>query len=129
MIVDASALVAILRGEDDARELALAMEDADKLAISAVTLFEAALRLDGEGETVARSLDRLVQRSGMEVVPFEAEHATVARDARTRFGRGTGHPARLNFGDCMAYATAYIADEPLLFKGDDFRHTDVRSAI
>ena len=130
MIVDASALVAIVRRESDAESFVAALEDAGSLRMSAATLFEAAQVIDGSGsEIMSRAFDQIVRLAGIEVVPFEAEHAAVARDARARFGKGSGHPARLNFGDCMSYATAYIADEPLLYKGNDFAQTDIASAI
>lgn len=130
MIVDASALVAIVRREADAESYLLALDDAESPRISAATLFEAAQVIDGSGsEVMSRAFDQIVRLSGIEIVPFEAEHAAVARDARARFGKGSGHPAHLNFGDCMTYATAYIADEPLLYKGNDFSKTDIASAL
>ena len=130
MIVDASALVAIVRNESDSPRYLEALENTGSARISAATLFEATQVVDGFGsEKMSRAFDQLIRLSGIEVVPFEAEHASVARDARTRFGKGSGHPACLNFGDCMSYATAYVADEPLLFKGDDFAQTDLRPAV
>lgn len=130
MIVDASALVAIVRREFDAESYVDALEAADSPRISAATLFEAAQVVDGSGsEIMSRAFDQIVRLAAIEIIPFEAEHAAVARDARSRFGKGSGHPARLNFGDCMSYATAYIADEPLLYKGNDFAQTDIAAAI
>lgn len=130
MIVDASALVAIVRREADAESYLRALDGAESPRISAATLFEAAQVIDGSGsEVMSRAFDQIVRLSGIEIVPFEAEHAAVARDARARFGKGSGHPAHLNFGDCMTYATAYVADEPLLFKGNDFSQTDIASVL
>lgn len=130
MIVDASAIVAILQSEDDAAEFAIAIGSAESPKISAVTLFEATLRIERSGvRNATQRFDALIKRAGIEVIPFEAEHAAVARDARRTYGKGSGHPAKLNFGDCMTYATAYIAGEPLLYKGEDFKHTDLKSAL
>lgn len=130
MIVDASALVAIVRNESDSGRYLAALENSGSPRISAATLFEATQVVDGFGsEKMSRALDQLIRLAGIELVPFEAEHAAVARDARIRFGKGSRHPARLNFGDCMSYATAYIADEPLLYKGNDFSQTDIASAL
>jgi ribonuclease VapC len=129
VIVDASALVAIVHQEDDARIYLDAIEAADRVAVSAASLFEATLKVDPGGVSVARALDEVIRGAGMEIIPFEAEHAEVAREARRIYGKGTGNRANLNFGDCMTYATAYIADEPLLYKGNDFAHTDLKSAL
>lgn len=130
MIVDASAIVAIIRGEEDALELATAFRGVTSARVSAPTLLEAAHKLDRIDITgTSSALDAFVARTRLEIIPFDAEHAAVARDARRRYGKGSGHPANLNFGDCMTYAAAYIADEPLLYKGDDFKHTDLKSAL
>jgi len=75
------------------------------------------------------NLDVLVQSFAMTFIPLDEPIARIAADAFARYGRGTGHPAALNFGDCIAYATAMHLDAPLLFKGDDFRHTDVKVAL
>lgn len=130
MIVDASAVIAILHGEPGAQRLAEAIGAADNVRISSVSIFEASLKTERSGaQSAARIFDSFVRDTGMEIVAFEAEHAAIARDARRRYGKGSGHPAKLNFGDCMTYATAYIADEPLLYTGDDFAHTDLKSAL
>jgi len=80
-------------------------------------------------ERRARRFDALCERIGMVVIPFDEQQARIAREAYRDFGKGSGHPARLNFGDCLAYALAKAMDEPLLYKGSDFSHTDVRSAL
>lgn len=129
MMVDASALVAIVRAEDDAEVYLAALGRASEPAIAAPTLLEATLVADGRGPVGSRRFDQLVAAADLTVVPFTAQHAAVARAAYRDFGRGSGHPARLNFGDCMAYAVASVLGQPLLYKGDDFGHTDIRSAL
>jgi ribonuclease VapC len=128
MIVDASALLAILLREPERprfRELiALAAEP----VISPVNFVEAAIRADALGEEERLGLDRLLQISGIAIVQVTGEQAQLARDAYRKFGKGN-HPARLNLGDCFAYALAKARNEPLLFKGDDFRLTDVEAAL
>lgn len=130
MILDSSALVAILLGEPDAPVLGRAISDAESPpAISAATLLEAAMVAEGRGGAVMRDqLDDLLRESEAEVVPFTAEQARIARDGWRRFGRGR-HPAGLNLGDLFAYALAQERGEPLLFKGDDFARTDVKPAL
>lgn len=127
MIVDTSALVAVHEGEDDGADLLAKLRHESDLKISAGTLLETSIVLDARqpGRT-SRRLDRLVRDLGIRVVPVDGEHVRVARAAYRDFGRGSGHLAGLTFGDCFAYALASITGEPLLFKGDDFGHTDVR---
>ena len=129
MIVDTSALVAVHEGEADGAELFEKLRRQPDLKISAGTLLEAAIVLDGRqpGRT-SRRLDRLVRDLRVTVIPVDEEQVRVARAAYRDFGRGSGHPAGLNYGDCFAYALASLTGEPLLFKGDDFAHTDVRIA-
>lgn len=126
MILDSSALVAILRDESRAQALATAIQRADRCALSAATYVEASLvvtaALHGE-------LDDLLDRMGTEIVPVDADQARLARRAYATFGRRSGSAARLSFGDCFSYALAAARDEPLLFVGDDFRHTDVIAAL
>src|SRR2546423_5179561 len=101
------------------------MIENDRCLVSAVSYFEASLVLAGRGvPAVAMELDAFVERAGVEVVPFDYELATRAREAFLRFGRGR-HPARLNLGDCVSYALARTRDLPLLYKGEDFAKTDV----
>jgi ribonuclease VapC len=130
MIVDSSALVAIIREESDAEIFESALLDAEAPpGISAATLFEAAVVVDGARIRGGRRLDGLVRAANLDVIPFDAQMAQVAHAAYRDFGRGSGHRARLNFGDCISYALATVTGESLLFKGDDFPHTDVRSAL
>jgi len=129
MIVDSSALIAILRDEEDAATFAAALVDADRLKMSAANWLEAAIVVDSAGDPLAsRRFDELIRVSGIEIAPVTADQATIARQAYRDFGRRGKSPAQLNFGDCFAYALAADVREPLLFKGDDFGHTDVTAA-
>jgi ribonuclease VapC len=130
MIVDTSALIAILRGEPDAQVFAQAIADAGHVNVSAATLFEASVVADGARDrTVARRFDDICQESRLTVVPFDKAQASIAREAYRDFGKRSGHKARLNLGDCFAYALARVTGEPLLYKGTDFGQTDVASAL
>jgi ribonuclease VapC len=117
--VDTSALIAILRDEPEARAIAIA--NADHRRISAANYLEAAIVIDGD-PIASRRFDDLLREAAIAIEPVTAEQAKVAREAYRDFGRGSGHAARLNFGDCFAYALAKTTGEPLLFKGDDFLH-------
>jgi len=129
MIIDTSALVAILRQEDQARRFAEAIEAASVRRISAATYVEIGAVIDGARDPVAsRLVDELLATAGIVIEPVSAEQARIARDAYRDFGKGSGHAAGLNFGDCFAYALAKATGEPLLFKGDDFSQTDVAAA-
>jgi ribonuclease VapC len=129
LIVDTSALIAILRDEPDAESFALALATARAPRMSVANYLETAIVIDSARDPLAsRQVDKLVSRAGLALEPVTAEQARVARAAYRDFGKGSGHPAGLNFGDCFAYALARCADEPLLFKGDDFAHTDVEPA-
>ena len=126
MIIDTSALIAILRDEPEAADYATAIEAAPRRHISAANFLETAIVIDGSRDPVAsRRFDDLVREAQLVVEPGTEVRARVARDVYRDFGRGSGHPARLNFGDCFAYALARSMREPLLFKGDDFAHTDI----
>lgn len=129
MVVDTSALVAVVLGESDAESFASALTAAtDGVALSAATLVEATMVVEArQGPDAARDLGLLLQSCGAEVEPLTSEQASLAIAAWRRFGKGR-HPAALNFGDCFAYALAHHLDEPLLFKGNDFGQTDIRSA-
>lgn len=131
MIVDTSALIAVLRDEPEGRAFAKALANAPSaLAVSAATLLEAhivAQRLDTKG--LEERLDELIADLAVEIVPFDSLQLSAAITAHRRYGKGSGHPARLNFGDCFAYALAMENGEPLLFKGDDFARTDVKAAL
>lgn len=130
MIVDTSAIIAILRGEPDADRYVAALVDADPPRISSGTYLETCIVVDANRDPVLGGrLDDLIATARLKVEPFTTRHAAVARRAYRDFGRGSGHPAGLNFGDCFAYALARDSGEPLLYKGDDFGHTDVASAL
>jgi ribonuclease VapC len=129
MIVDSSVLVAILRNEPEAATFATALEAATQRRISAVNYVEAAVVIDCSRDPIAsRRFDDLVRAVQLLVEPVTMAQARIAREAYRDFGRGSGHPARLNFGDCFAYALAKETGEPLLFKGGDFARTDVTAA-
>jgi ribonuclease VapC len=126
MIIDTSALVAILRDEPEAWTCARAIEDSAIRRVSAGTSIETALVIDASRDPIAsRRFDDLMKEAQMVIEPVTEAQARIARAANRDFGRGSGHPARLNFGDCFAYALARITGEPLLFMGDDFTHTDL----
>ena len=130
MIVDTSALIAILRDEPEAPACAKAIEAASGRRISAANFVEAAIVIDASRDPVAsRRFEDLVREAQIVVEPVTEAQARIARDAYRDFGKGSGHPARLNFGDCFAYALARDTGEPLLFKGEDFVHTDVAPAL
>jgi ribonuclease VapC len=130
MIADTSALIAILRQEEDAATFAEAADKAEKISISAATWFEAAIVADRfRDRTVGRRFDEICRELSLTIVPLDETQARIAREAYRDFGKGSGHKAQLNFGDCFAYALAKALNEPLLYKGTDFGHTDVRSAL
>jgi len=129
MIIDTSAIVAILRQEPEARRFAEAIEAAPVRRISATTYVEIGAVIDGARDPVAsRLVDELLAKAGIIIEPVTAAQARIAREAYRDFGKGSGHAAGLNFGDCFAYALAKATGEPLLFKGDDFSHTDMTAA-
>jgi len=128
--VDTSAIIAILRNEPAGTRCADALAEAEVARISAATYLEAAIVVDGSRSPVlSRQFDDLIEAAGMMIAPVTERHVQLARAAYRTFGRGSGHPARLNFGDCFAYALARETDDPLLFVGSDFAHTDIRSAV
>jgi ribonuclease VapC len=130
VIVDTSALIAILRDESEAPAMAKAIEEATSRQISAANWLEAAAVIDGSRDPVAsRQFDQLIDVARIMVAPVTERQARIARAAYRDFGKGSGHPAGLNFGDCFAYALAKDTGEPLLFKGRDFVHTDVVPAL
>jgi ribonuclease VapC len=125
MVLDTSALLALLLDEPEAEEFRAAVEEDTTRLVSAATLFETALVIEArKGEPGGRELDALIQKADVVVVPVDAEHVFEARRAYRRFAKGR-HAARLSFGDLLAYALARTSGEPLLFKGDDFAKTDV----
>ena len=128
MIIDTSALLAILLGEPDAGRYEDAIAAAWPRRMSAIALLEAAMVVESRGGAKAgHELDVLLEKAAVELVPVTSEHANAARRAWRRFGKGN-HRAALNFGDCFAYALAKTTGEPLLFKGKDFTHTDIEPA-
>jgi ribonuclease VapC len=130
MILDTSAVIAILRAEPEAEQFAQAIEDVSDCRISAVNYVEAAAIIDGSRDPIAsRRFDDLLREAQVIVEPVTEVQAHLAREAYRDFGKGSGHPARLNFGDCFAYALAKVMAEPILFKGDDFPRTDLTSAL
>lgn len=130
MIIDASALIAILRAEPDAAFFARRIAEATSRRLSAVNFFEAAAVIDASRDPIAsRRFDDLLAEAQVSVEPVTARQAIIAREAYRDFGKGSGHPAKLNLGDCFAYALAKELKEPLLFKGGDFTHTDVAGIV
>lgn len=129
MILDTSALVAMILREDGAESFDAASAAAAQLRISAATLVEATMVLEGRSGTAAgEQLELWLTRLGVEVQAVSERTARLAQDGWRRYGKGR-HPASLNFGDCFSYALAVERDEPLLFKGEDFARTDVKAAI
>lgn len=128
MIIDSSAILAIFFRESGAEELLASILDADFAGIGAPTAAETGLVLTARLQKNATgSLLRFFEETGIEIVPFSGLHWQRAIDAYARFGKGR-HPAALNFGDCMTYATAALARQPLLCRGNDFRKTDLEIA-
>lgn len=128
MIIDTSAIMAILFNEDDAGAYALAITEADSCRMSAATFVEAAVVVEAQtGERGGRQLDALIRRAAIAIEAVTEEQAHVARQAFIDFGKGR-HPAGLNYGDCFSYALSKVAREPLLYKGHDFSKTDVTPA-
>jgi ribonuclease VapC len=129
MIVDSSAVLAILWGEGPARACAEALEAAAVSRISSANWLEASIVVDSKRDPVAsRRFDQLITEARLVIEPVTEDQARIAREAYRDFGKGSGHPAQLNFGDCFAYALAKTTSESLLFTGHEFGHTDVASA-
>ena len=129
MVVDTSALIALLRMEPESARLAVAIESDATRLISAATVVEAGLVIEARyGPVGGRELDLLIAKAGLSIEAVTPEQAEVARGAWRRFGKGR-HSAGLNFGDCFSYALAKVTGEPLLFKGDDFTHTDITATV
>lgn len=133
LVVDTSALTAILLGEPQARALSECLAEAETRLMSAANYIELGTVLAGRGVVeaaqVSRDVDRILAVAGIEIVPVTADLARAALDARIRYGKGFKAPAGLNFGDCFAYALAKTHDAPLLFVGDDFTRTDIVPAL
>ena len=125
MVIDSSALVAILQDEPERRSFNRAIEAADRRAMSVASFVETSIVIESRiGPDGIRALDLFIAKAGIELVPVDVDQAHVARTAIRDYGKRR-HPAGLNFGDCFAYALAKTLDEPLLFKGTDFTLTDV----
>jgi ribonuclease VapC len=130
MILDSSVVIAILKDEPEADSFSVILEAADFVRISAANYFESSLVVDGwKNPNLSGELDEMLERAKVTVEPVTHDQARIARQAYRDYGKGSGHPAGLNFGDCFSYALARVTREPLLFKGDDFIHTDLRSAL
>ena len=128
MVIDTSALLAVFLAEAEREHFLDLITQAEACHISAANVLETGIVLDARrGEAAGREFDLFLHQAGFEVVPADAEQIEIARVAWRKYGRGH-HPAGLNFGDCFAYALAKVLDEPLLFKGDDFSHTDLTPA-
>jgi ribonuclease VapC len=126
MIIDTSVIVAMMRREPESAAFARLIEGASVRRISAATYLELGIVIDGGGDPASSAaLDPFIADSRIRIEPVTESQARIARTAYQRFGRGSGHPARLNFGDCFAYALARDLGEPLLFKGGDFKSTDI----
>lgn len=125
MVIDSSALLAILLDEPERRSFNEAIEAAETRVMSAATFVEVSIVVESRfGAEGIRDLDLFIERASLEIASVDAEQAHVARRAFSRFGKGR-HQAGLNYGDCFAYALASVLGEPLLYKGEDFRQTDI----
>ena len=130
MVIDTSAILAILQQENDARRFAAAIEAVEHPMISAASVVEASIVLIARYGSEARAdLEALIEAGSLRVEPVTAEQGAIAVDAFETFGKGRGHGAVLNFGDCFAYALAKASGRPLLFKGEDFSKTDIQPAV
>ena len=130
MIVDSSAIIAILKREQTWTALSEKLDAAKSACISAANYLETSIVVDGwKNPILSREFDELIERFGIALEPVTEVQAKIARQAYRDYGKGSGHAANLNFGDCFSYALAREKREPLLYKGDDFGHTDLRSAL
>jgi ribonuclease VapC len=130
MVIDSSALIALLLGEPETVSFVEAIAAAPSRLVSASSYLETAIVIGGRlGPGALEKLDRLLDELAIDVIPFSKEQAVLAIAAYRRFGKGSGHPANLNFGNSFSYALAKFVDEPLLFKGDDFLRTDLVPVI
>ncbi|WP_225725109.1 MULTISPECIES: type II toxin-antitoxin system VapC family toxin [unclassified Nocardia] len=130
MIIDASALVAIITDEPGYEVFLDRIKKANARMMSVVNHFEVAIKVDRlRSPVLTRRFAEFVRDADIELAPVSVEQMTIAREAYRDFGKGSGHPARLNLGDCFAYALATVTRRPLLYKGNDFVHTDIKSAV
>jgi ribonuclease VapC len=129
MVIDSSALIAVLLGEPDAEVFSKAIANAPKRLVSAFSALETSIVIESKkGEPGGRELDLLIHKARIEIVPVNEEQFELARRAWRDFGKGR-HPAGLNIGDCCSYALSKYSGEPLLYKGEDFSKTDIQSAL
>lgn len=129
LVVDTSAWLCILLDEPDASRYAKALSEADAILLSSVSYVELGIVISSRhGAAGLERAERLLHSLGAETAPFDQSQSSIALMAWQRYGKGN-HPARLNFGDCCTYAMAKMRDVPLLYKGDDFARTDIRSAL
>jgi ribonuclease VapC len=130
VIIDSSAIIAILREEPERPLFRKILNESKQRRISAATYFELSIVIDSrKNPAMSLAIDELLEQFNIVIEPVTAEQAKIARQAYRDFGKGSGHRANLNYGDCFSYALAKDKREPILFKGDDFRHTDLRSAV
>ena len=130
MIVDTSALIAILKNEPEAEAFSEAIEAAKTVRISAASYLESNIVVGRCKDPILTArLEEILENPGLQIEPVTAAQAKVAWEAYRDYGKGSGHAANLNFGDCFSYALARDKREPLLYKGDDFVHTDLRPAM
>ena len=130
MIVDSSALIAILKREPERERFSQALDTAFASRLSAGNYLESSIVVDGwKNPILSNQFDELIEQFRIVIEPVTVEQARIARQAYRDYGRGSGHAANLNFGDCFTYALARDKREPVLYKGDDFIHTDLRSAL
>nr|VFJ68261.1 MAG: ribonuclease VapC [Candidatus Kentron sp. FW] len=127
MIIDSSAFLAILLGEAEQEDICLLIEEDTKSIMSVASYLEISIKIHNMHDAELISvIDEILNELGITLMPVSVEQALIAREAHKKFGKGMGHPARLNFGDCFSYALAKEMDLPLLFKGDDFIYTDLK---
>ena len=130
MIVDTSAIVALLQLEPEATAMLRLLSKQGGAIMSAASYLESGIVIDAaKNPKASANLDALIRELRIDIAPVTAEQARIARQAYRDFGKGSGHPAQLNFGDCFAYALAKDLREPLLFKGNDFTQTDIAPAL
>jgi ribonuclease VapC len=130
MVIDSSALIALLLSEPETAESVTAIAGSLVRLISAASYLETTIvMLSRSGSEGQRKLDRLLTDLAATVFPFTLDQAVLAAEAYKRYGKGSGHPAGLNFGDCFTYGLAKLTGEPVLFKGNDFSRTDLASAV
>ena len=130
MIIDTSALIAILKNEPESEAFSGAIEAAKAVRISAASYLESNIVVGRYKDPILTArLEEILENPGLQIEPVTAAQVKIAWQAYRDYGKGSGHPANLNFGDCFSYALARDKREPILFKGDDFVHTDLRSAL